>query len=59
MDENNPLQNATIQIKNHLGQFVFTAPFTSQINLSCLSAGMYFLTIQDKFNKKTVKIIKQ
>lgn len=59
VDENNQLQNATIQIKNYLGQLVFTTPFTTQINLSDLSAGMYFLTIEDKSNKKTVKIIKQ
>ena len=59
VDENNQLQNSTIQIKNYLGQFVFTSSFTSQINLSSLSAGMYFLTIEDKSSKKTIKIIKQ
>jgi internalin A len=58
-DENNAFQNSTIQIKNYLGQVVFTTPFTSQINLQNLSAGMYFLTIQDKSSSKTVKIIKQ
>ena len=59
VDENNQLQNATIQIKNNLGQLVFISSFTSQINLSSLSAGMYFLTIEDKSSKKTIKIIKQ
>ncbi len=59
IDENNQLQNATIQIQNYLGQTVFISSFTSQINLSNLSAGMYFLTIADKSTKKTVKIVKQ
>lgn len=59
VDENNQLQNATIQIKNNLGQFVYTSSFTSQINLYNLSAGMYFLSIEDKSSKKTIKIIKQ
>lgn len=59
VDENNQPQNTTIQIQNNLGQLVFTSPFTNQINISNLSAGMYFLTIQDKNTKKTVKIIKQ
>jgi hypothetical protein len=59
VDENNQLQNASIEIKNYLGQLVYTSTFTSQINLSSLSTGMYFLTIEDKHSKKTVKIIKQ
>ena len=59
VDENNLLQNANVQIQNYLGQLVFTSPFTSQINLHYLSAGMYFLTIEDKSIKKTVKIIKE
>ncbi|MCC6182591.1 MAG: T9SS type A sorting domain-containing protein, partial [Bacteroidia bacterium] len=37
VDENNQLQNATIQIKNYLGQLVYASAFTSQINLSNLS----------------------
>ena len=59
VDKDNQLQNATIQIKNYLGQVVFCSPFANQINLQSLSAGMYFLTIQDKENNKTVKIIKE
>lgn len=59
IDEQNQFQNATINIANYLGQIVFTSPFTSQIDLQNLSAGMYFLTIEDKSNKKTVKIIKE
>lgn len=58
-DKNNQLQNSTIQIKNYLGQLVFCSPFANQINLQSLSAGMYFLTIQDKENNKTVKILKE
>lgn len=57
-DENNAFQNATIQIKNYLGQVIFTTPFTSQINLQNLTAGIYFLTVKDKDYEKTVKIIK-
>lgn len=59
LDEQNELQNSTIEIKNYLGQSVFSSPFTPQIDLSGLSAGMYFLTIQYKENRKTIKIIKQ
>ena len=59
VDEFSQLQNATIQIKNYLGQFVFTAPFSNQIDISSLSSGMYFLTVQDKSNKRTVKVVKE
>lgn len=59
IDKNNQLQNATIHIQNYLGQVVYNAPFNSQINLSNLSAGMYFLNIEDEGIKKTIKIIKQ
>ncbi len=59
IDSKKQLQNSTIEIKNYLGQVVLSSPFTSQINLSNLSVGMYFLTIQDKSNSKTIKIIKE
>lgn len=59
IDEQNRLQNSTIEIKNPLGQVVFTTHFTTQINLSNFSTGIYFLTIKEKSNYKTVKIIKQ
>lgn len=59
VDENNRFQNANIEIKNYLGQVVYITPFTNQINLSDLSAGMYFLTVQDKENRKTFKIVKE
>ena len=58
VDEFNQFQNATIQIKNYLGQVVYTNSFTNQIDLSNFSSGMYFLTIHDKNNIKTVKITK-
>jgi hypothetical protein len=58
-DEKKQFQNATIEIKNYLGQVVFTNPFASQINLQNLSTGMYFLTVKDKDYLKTVKIIKE
>ncbi|MCC6182262.1 MAG: T9SS type A sorting domain-containing protein, partial [Bacteroidia bacterium] len=45
-------------IKNYLGQLVYASAFTSQINLSNLSAGMYFLTVEEKDIKKIVKLIK-
>jgi hypothetical protein len=57
-DEENALQDATIQIKNYLSQVVYTNSFTNQIDLSHLSSGMYFLTIQNKDLFKTFKIIR-
>lgn len=59
VDENNKLQNTAIEIKNYLGQTFHKAPFSNQIDLSNLATGMYFLSIEDKSNKKTVKVIKQ
>jgi hypothetical protein len=59
VDENNKLQNTTIEIKNSLGQIFLKTPFSNQIDLSNLAAGMYFLSIEDKSNKKTIKFIKQ
>ena len=59
IDEQNQLQNSTILIKNYLGELVFNSPFTSQINLSSLSTGMYFLTLQNGDYSSTVKVIKQ
>jgi hypothetical protein len=59
LDENNQLQNATIQITDYLGQLVYNSSFTTQINMSDFSSGMYFLIIQDGYYKKTVKVIKE
>jgi hypothetical protein len=58
-DEHNQLQNATININNYLGQTIFTAPFTKQIDISTFASGMYFLTVQDKEIKITVKVVKE
>ena len=59
VDEFSQLQNATIQIKNYLGQIVFSSPFVNQINLQSLSDGMYFLTLLDEHKTHTVKFVKQ
>lgn len=58
-DENNKFQSSFITIRNVLGQIVFYTRFYSQLNISNLSEGIYYLTIQDSSNKKTVKLIKQ
>lgn len=55
VDEQNELVNANIEIKNTLGQVVSSIPFQSQIDISHLSSGIYFLSIRNKM----VKIIKQ
>lgn len=59
VDKYNQLQNSTIEIKNYLGQTIYSAPFTSQIDLQSFSSGMYFLTLEVKDSKRTVKIIKK
>lgn len=59
IDEQDELQNSNIEIKNYLGEVVYYSPFNSQINLSHLSSGMYFLTVQNGNSFKTTKIIKQ
>lgn len=59
IDDKNQLLNSTIEIKNYLGQTVYSNSFTSQINLSDFSAGIYFLTIRDSYLSKTIKVIKQ
>lgn len=59
LDEQNKFQNATIEIKNCLGQVVFSSPFKTQIDLQNLSADMYYLTLQDRELKQTIKIIKE
>ncbi|MES2515623.1 MAG: T9SS type A sorting domain-containing protein [Bacteroidota bacterium] len=58
-DELNQLQNATIEVKNCLGQVVLSTPFTKQLNISDLTTGIYFFTVQNKGGKKTVKFVKE
>ncbi|MBK8368171.1 MAG: T9SS type A sorting domain-containing protein [Bacteroidetes bacterium] len=59
VDDQNQLQNSTIEIKNYLGQTVYSNAYTPQINLAELSAGVYFLTLKQGHNYKTIKVIKQ
>ena len=59
VDENNQLQNATIEIKNYLGQSILSVSFSNQIDISDLSSGMYFLTVRDKQSRRTAKIVKE
>jgi len=58
-NEKQIVKNSTITITNAIGQVMLSIPFTSQIDISSLSSGIYYLTIQDTSDKKTVKIIKQ
>jgi hypothetical protein len=56
------LSEAKIFITNNLGQLLLTFypnNYSQLLNLSSLSSGMYFLTVQGNENKRTVKIIKQ
>ncbi len=55
---NQQLQNATIEIKNALGQIVYFDIYAPQINISNLPSGIYFLTINNKEDKRTIKFIK-
>lgn len=59
VDEQNQLQNSTLQIKNYLGQILLSTAYSNQIDLSTLSSGMYFLTIQNGNNAKSFKIMKE
>lgn len=59
IDEQNQFQSANIEITDYLGQTIYSAPFTTQINMSDFSSGMYFLTIQNEYISKSVKVIKQ
>ncbi len=55
IDEQNALIGSTIDMKNSLGQVVYSKPFSNQIDISNLPSGIYFLSIQNK----TLKIIKE
>ncbi len=57
--KNQQLQNATIEIKNTLGQIVYFDVYTHQINLSHLPAGIYFITLNTKETKRTIKFVKE
>jgi len=55
---NQQLQNATIEIKNTLGQVIYFDVYAPQIHISNLPSGIYFLTINNKEDKRTIKFIK-
>ena len=57
VDTHNQLRNSIIKITDYLGQIIYSDYFTSQINMSGFSSGIYFLSVQD--NKQVVKIIKE
>lgn len=51
--------SSQINIYNTLGQIVLSTSYSSQIDISSFSAGLYILNINYNSNIKTVKIIKQ
>ncbi|MBP8034356.1 MAG: T9SS type A sorting domain-containing protein [Bacteroidia bacterium] len=57
-DKNQQLQNATIEIKNTLGQIAYFDVYTHQIDISHLPAGIYFITLNNKESKRTIKFVK-
>lgn len=59
LNEQSQFQNAIIAVQNYLGQTLYSLPFSNQIDLSNLASGMYFLTVKDKNNRSTFKIIKE
>lgn len=59
VDEQDELQNSTIEISNSIGQIVLATKFYNRIDISELQSGMYFLTISNNSIRKTVKIVKQ
>lgn len=55
---NQQLQNARIEIKNTLGQVVYVGVYSDQIDVSNLPQGIYFITINKKESKQTIKFVK-
>lgn len=55
---NQQLQNATIEIKNTLGQIVYFDVYAPQIHISDLPSGIYFITLIHKETKRTIKFVK-
>lgn len=45
IDEGNEFQNSTIQIADNLGQIVYSSSFSSQIDISDFSPGVYIISI--------------
>lgn len=55
---NQQLQNTTIEIKNTLGQIVYFDVYAPQINISDLPSGIYFITLNHKESRRTIKFVK-
>lgn len=55
---NQQLQNASVEIKNTLGQVVYVGVYSNQIDVSNLPQGIYFITINKKEIKQTIKFVK-
>lgn len=51
VDEQNDLQNSTIQITNSLGQTVLQLPFNNKVDVSSLCNGYYFLNFKTSQNQ--------
>lgn len=51
--------NYTVEIKNHLGQKIFSVINQNQIDISNLPAGIYLLTVLEGEKTATTKFIKQ
>lgn len=58
-DEQNDLTDTELEITNPLGQIVLDIPFSSQIDISALSKGLYYLTIKSNSIQKTIKIVRE
>ncbi|MFN8117554.1 MAG: T9SS type A sorting domain-containing protein [Bacteroidia bacterium] len=58
-DKNQQLQNATIEIKNTLGQIVYFDVYSHQIDVTHLPAGIYFISLNNKETKRTIKFVKE
>lgn len=57
--KNQQLQNATIEIKNTLGQIVYIDVYAHQIDVTHLPAGIYFISLNTKETKRTIKFVKE
>jgi hypothetical protein len=59
IDNQNQFHNAKIEVKNYLGQLIYTIPYSNQIDISNLQSGIYFLYFKNTSNSKTIKFIKE
>ena len=49
----------TFEVIDILGNVILTAPFSNQIDISSLASGLFFITVESKSYKKTIKFIKE